>query len=385
MRVLYLLDYPLGLPGGAQTSSLSMGELLRKAKKAEIFYCYPSNSKYISNISKSFVLEINSLKNHFIAPYKNPFEFCRIVNKIQSFIYHIQPHIIHSQMPISLIINALMKADYPVVKCHTDRSLYEYYRLPMRIINHWALKKIDMLFTTTNINAHNWQNKTNTRVKVIPNLVSNEFNSYNPEFKINLQKKHKIKDSLVIGFAGRMTEAKNWPLALEIVKKLDQNRKNFFVFLILGVNYDNYLEKKKAEELVATMKSILGNRLVYKENATQKEMSNFYYLVDIFLLTSKMESFGRTAIEAMARKCCVLGTNVGGIPEVIGDPDLICDQNSQCFIDRLIPLMDNRELLEEKKERLFMRYKKTFDPQVIISNQYTIYQELLNEKKQRGD
>jgi len=35
------------------------------------------------------------------------------------------------------------------------------------------------------------------------------------------------------------------------------------------------------------------------------------------VLDFKQESFGRTAIEAMSRKCAVLGRNVGGLPEVI--------------------------------------------------------------------
>lgn len=47
-----------------------------------------------------------------------------------------------------------------------------------------------------------------------------------------------------------------------------------------------------------------------------KDVEKIIGLADLFLLTSETESFGLTALEAMAAKVPVISTNTGGIPEV---------------------------------------------------------------------
>jgi glycosyltransferase involved in cell wall biosynthesis len=47
-----------------------------------------------------------------------------------------------------------------------------------------------------------------------------------------------------------------------------------------------------------------------------------YPAFDVFLLPSRIEALGVVALEAMACDCEVIGSNVGGIPEMISDPSL---------------------------------------------------------------
>lgn len=49
------------------------------------------------------------------------------------------------------------------------------------------------------------------------------------------------------------------------------------------------------------------------------EMPSVYQIADIFMLPSENETFGQVFIEAMASGTPVIGTKVGGIPEIISD------------------------------------------------------------------
>ena len=82
-------------------------------------------------------------------------------------------------------------------------------------------------------------------------------------------------------------------------------------------------------------------------------MEDFYYDLDIFVLTSEGESFGRTLIEAMARKCVVLGTNSGGVPDVIGNKEFLFEVNDVDDVcDKITNYVGNKEKLQKAKQDL---------------------------------
>ncbi len=59
----------------------------------------------------------------------------------------------------------------------------------------------------------------------------------------------------------------------------------------------------------------------------QENLEELYSISDLMLLVSEKESFGLVALEAMACGVPCIGTNVGGIPEVISDGETgyICE------------------------------------------------------------
>ncbi len=51
----------------------------------------------------------------------------------------------------------------------------------------------------------------------------------------------------------------------------------------------------------------------------QKDVVPWMHSIDIFVMSSRSESFPNALLEAMACGCCVIGSDVGGIPELIED------------------------------------------------------------------
>ena len=71
-------------------------------------------------------------------------------------------------------------------------------------------------------------------------------------------------------------------------------------------------EKRKAELLVKKLG--ISDSVIFLGNSN--EIAKILCYTDVFLLPSKSESFGLSALEAMAAKTAVISTNTGGLPEV---------------------------------------------------------------------
>lgn len=71
-------------------------------------------------------------------------------------------------------------------------------------------------------------------------------------------------------------------------------------------------ERHTAEELCREMHLCDNIRFVGK----QDQMEEIMAITDLFLLTSEYESFGLSALEAMAASVPVVSTNAGGLPEI---------------------------------------------------------------------
>ncbi len=74
-------------------------------------------------------------------------------------------------------------------------------------------------------------------------------------------------------------------------------------------------ERQKAHELAVNLD--VHDQVIFL--GTQDYIENLLGCADLFLLPSSEESFGLAALEAMSCQTPVIGSNIGGIPEVVAD------------------------------------------------------------------
>mgnify|MGYP003300034738 CR=1 FL=1 len=113
------------------------------------------------------------------------------------------------------------------------------------------------------------------------------------------------------------------------------------------------------------------NSLVYFDGIRPHEIINEWFDdIDIYIIPSLTEGMPRSLIEAMSRGCQCIGTNVGGIPELL-DKDMLIEKKAYKELASKIDL-----LLSNKK--MMIKYSKR---NIEKSNEFQI--EKINKKKEK--
>jgi len=132
-----------------------------------------------------------------------------------------------------------------------------------------------------------------------------------PFFTIYDQKSiHKPEDGFLrICWIGRIVPVKNLPLLLQAAAILKPTR-TMFKYRIVGDGPDRQYNENLAGDLGLSNVEFLGYRA---------DIPEIMSLSDIFVFTSLNEGFGNVIVEAMACGLPIIGTRVGGTPELVQD------------------------------------------------------------------
>ncbi|KGX89983.1 hypothetical protein N781_08755 [Pontibacillus halophilus JSM 076056 = DSM 19796] len=373
MDVLYILDDQL-ITGGAQISTSIIGNHLSE-EGLRIGIITPKLNTNLIELNPNIELYEVSKFSRF-PNVKQPLKILLLMKELRRLINSLEPKVIHTQMVGSSVAVSLLKKFGLIPRgtklIYSNREQFEsYHRVIKTLLRNTVAKEFNVIVCTTNVNANDWKEFVeNENVVIIPNTTGYLYKNYDTEQEVSVKKQYNINiNDMVIGFVGRMNEVKNWPLAVEISQKYLQ-RKNRKVIFVIGANSEGEFEK--ANEITSSLKEEFGDKFVFFINKNQEEMSKIYYLMDILVVTSNMESFGRMAIEAMSRKCAVLSRDVGGLTEVVERKSNLLEANSISFINMLDKYYRNPDLLKKDKEWFYDKYDKKYSSK----QHFKLYNEL---------
>lgn len=356
--ILILSDNGLETVGGEQESTKIIINGVKDEFKLGVIQ--PGKVKMKSSSVKYYNMTEKMRIKHLI---KNLFAFISYINKIRKIIKRDKPKIIHTQAQVSFFIIGLLSKLKLIPKStkfiHTERGLYIWYSFFFKKLFKFFMTELDTLITTTKFNMKHWK-KALISIKfnqinfmVIENTAGEIFETFDPSKK----KKH---NKFVVSFAGRYSAQKNWPLAVEIAEKLyEEIGSSLKVIMAVGC-----LDKKSelvTKEMFKNLKNKLGDSFKGSINIDLEQMNELYYETDIFIVTSlpNSESFGRTVVEAMSRKCIVLSTDAGGPTEIIGRRDNIL-KNSDEFVSRILELYNDKDLFEMESDLGYEKFKNSY-------------------------
>lgn len=133
------------------------------------------------------------------------------------------------------------------------------------------------------------------------------------------------------------------------------------------------------QQLVKELK--LGDRVYFL--GEQDYLEPLFFCADLFLLPSEQESFGLTALEAMACGVPVIGARTGGLPEVIAHGEtgfLFPVGEIDSMADRAVELLKDPEKHELFRSLARKRAGECFNTDHIIPQYESYYEEVLKSE-----
>lgn len=372
--ILIMSDNGLETVGGEQESTKIIINGVKDHYSLGVIQ--PGNVKKKVNNVKYYGLTKHTRIKHLI---KNPFNFLKYIWNVRKIIHRENPKVIHTQAQVSFFIIALLcklkLLPRRLKMIHTERGLYTKYSNLIKKVFFFFMKELDLLVTTTHFNMKHWKQalkkkRIKLKYRVIENTAGELFETYDPRME------RKEDGKLVVGFAGRYTDWKNWPLAVEICEKLNE-KLGSILEVRMAVGCLDKDAKNDTHKMFTYLSEILEERFIGYININLEKMDKFYYELDFFILTSdhNTESFGRTLVEAMSRKTVVLTTDAGGSVEVVGDLSKVLKAADE-FVNKISDLHFYKNLLRQEKELNFKYVKEKYS----LKNNVQKHNHLYNTK-----
>lgn len=174
---------------------------------------------------------------------------------------------------------------------------------------------------------------------VLYNGYNTAFRRYSDEERVALKKKYNVESKKVVVFAGNFLAVKNI-LTIPLIFKLIVNKmSNVECWMIGGGKYFN-----QVKEMVKDLPVRLWG------NQEPEVMPDFLNAADVLILPSINEGLPLTVVEGLACGCNVVGSLVGGIPEVIGEDncvDLKDPQFVENFADKVVAYLQAEPHIEQ--------------------------------------
>ncbi len=150
------------------------------------------------------------------------------------------------------------------------------------------------------------------------------------------------EENFNVGMVGRINEAKGQHLLIKALSKIDNEHvQAYFVGHEMKKGYTEELKRLAKDLGVAERVHFLG---------FMKNPHHFFQACDVIVMASKRETFGLVVIEAMQVQTAVIGSNSGGVVEIIDDEHtglLFEVGSSESLAQKIQKLVDDEKLKEK--------------------------------------
>ncbi len=253
---------------------------------------------------------------------------------------------------------------------------YDIYDLPFRD-NGWkkkieyALNSSDYIITVSHKNLEYIKKlDVKTRVKVIPNGFDK--NLFYPRDTKECRKYLNLPlDKKIILTVGNLVEIKGHEYLINSIKEMINYRKDILCIIIGTGKLKNKLEKQINKFGLENHISLVGEK-------DHTEIPIWINACDIFVLPSLNEGNPTVMFECLGCGKPFIGTNVGGIPEIINSKYygfVVEPKNSSILAEKLLVALD-----EDWDHKKIKNYASQFEWEILTKEIFKIYDFVYYEK-----
>lgn len=215
------------------------------------------------------------------------------------------------------------------------------------VINRHCVKKAEnVIYVTDKFLQKKYPNKKN-------NIGCSDVNLEELSDRVLQARLEKIEakeqnEIIKIGLIGSLNvKHKGHKVAIKAISKLKDKYNIELHFLGAGdkANWINIIKKYKVSDIVHFDGTLPSGQQVY----------NWIDKLDIYIMPSLTEGMPRSLIEAMSRACPSIGSNVGGIPELIGKECIVPRKNEKELAYKIIELIEDKDKMKSIAKRNFYK------------------------------
>lgn len=157
---------------------------------------------------------------------------------------------------------------------------------------------------------------------------------------------------------------KGQEFVIKALYTLKKQGKNNYRYYLVGNGDNKYLKN-------IVKKYRLENEVIFMGSLKHKEVFDFINNIDIYIQPSLQEGLPRALIEAMSRACPCIGSNAGGIPELLDQENIFNKRDYKKLCNILTRL--NKKDLKNMATNNFLKVKK-YSKEVLEKQRNMIYE-----------
>ena len=236
----------------------------------------------------------------------------KLADKLLPVIYRTQPDVVYfnNTLEVTLSGKVVKEIGVPCVgHVHDMKASLGTY--PKVRAAEKAFLQMTEILTVSEACKSSWGND---KMKVVYNGIPDSY--YKGEVRRFGQ------EYRTIGFVGMLSSRKGFDLLVQAIQELSDN-------YLWKIAYN--LVEGKLKGLLPILEHMENVQLFYQ--IPSSEMISFYDGIDILVIPSREDPLPTVAIEAMARRVLVLGSNTGGIPELVGDESFLFEKDNASALE----------------------------------------------------